>query len=173
MVYSQLLPFSETTRTKRNLRTNSRTNQTNYGCFKITTTETTPKTRIDSPNALRSFWDDHIATSAHFQDNKEHLCVITLNTKYRSIGWNIVSIGCLNESIAHPREIFLPVIATCAYAFVLAHNHPSGDPAPSEADRHLTKSIHTLSKTLQITLLDHVIIGDSARMFSFKENGLI
>ena len=88
-----------------------------------------------------------------------------------------VSKGTLNESLAHPREIFFPVIARAAHSFILVHNHPSGDPQPSEADLRLTRRISEAARILQIQLLDHVIIGQPMNgrqgYFSFKEAGTI
>jgi DNA repair protein RadC len=79
----------------------------------------------------------------------------------------------LNETLAHPREGLKPVLAFRAYAFILVHNHPSGDPSPSEADLRLTRRIVEASKILQLQLIDHVIIGTPApgrnSYFSFKE----
>jgi RadC-like JAB domain len=81
----------------------------------------------------------------------------------------------VNESIAHPREIFKPAIVHPAYSFVMVHNHPSGDPSPSDADLRLTRRINEASRILQINLLDHVIIGAPApkrnSYCSFKEAG--
>jgi DNA repair protein RadC len=83
----------------------------------------------------------------------------------------------LNETLAHPREVLKPVLAFSAYAFILVHNHPSGDPSPSEADLRLTRRIVEASKILQLQLIDHVIIGTPApgrnSYFSFKEAGAI
>jgi len=83
----------------------------------------------------------------------------------------------VNESIAHPRDIFSPVFTAAAYAFILVHNHPSGDPAPSEADRRLTTRLSEAARLLQVQLLDHVILGTAdngrAPWFSFKQTGLI
>ena len=88
-----------------------------------------------------------------------------------------VSKGTVNESIAPPRDIFQPVFTAAAFAFVLVHNHPSGDPAPSEADRRLTTRLAEASKLLQVQLLDHVILGspDNGRTpwFSFKQAGVL
>lgn len=85
--------------------------------------------------------------------------------------------GSLNESIAHPREIFRPAIAAAAYAVIVVHNHPSGDPAPSTADHSLTRRLADAAELLQIKLLDHVIIGAPADgrepYFSFKEAGVL
>lgn len=103
--------------------------------------------------------------------------VILLNTKYDMIGMETISQGTLNESIAHPREVFRPALVHSAFAIVLVHNHPSGDPSPSEADRHLTRRLVTAGDTVGIRLLDHVIIGqpssDRPAYASFREMGLL
>jgi DNA repair protein RadC len=81
------------------------------------------------------------------------------------------------RSIAHPREIFKPVITHSAYLFIMVYNHPSGDPSPSDADLRLTRRINEASRILQLNLIDHVIIGAPARgrssYFSLKEGGVI
>ena len=107
----------------------------------------------------------------------ESLRVVLLNTKQQLLKIATISQGTLNESLAHPREIFKPVITHSAYSFILVHNHPSGDPSPSEADLRLTRRINEASRILQLHLLDHVIIGAPApkrnSYFSFKEAGVI
>ncbi len=107
----------------------------------------------------------------------ESLRVLLLDTRHGLLEESEVSRGSLNESIAHPREIFRPAIAKGAYAIAVAHNHPSGDPQPSEADRRLTRRLAEAGTLLQIPLVDHVIIGakrgDSPAYFSFREAGLI
>ena len=103
--------------------------------------------------------------------------VVLLNAKQHLIKVVSVSEGTLNEAVAHPREIFKPAIIHSAYGFVLVHNHPSGDPNPSEADLRLTRRINEASRVLLINLIDHVIIGSPAPgrtgYFSFKEGGVI
>jgi DNA repair protein RadC len=90
-----------------------------------------------------------------------------------------VSIGSLNESIANPRDIFRPAIITNAYALILMHNHPSGDPSPSEADTRLTRRVSEAATLLQISVLDHVIVGNPGWVgnpkgfFSFKQCGVL
>ena len=85
--------------------------------------------------------------------------------------------GSLNEALAHPREIFRAAILAGAYALILMHNHPSGDPSPSDADRRLTKNIREAASILQINLLDHVIVGSPGMgrpaYFSFREVGIL
>ncbi len=107
----------------------------------------------------------------------ESLRVLLLDTRHGLLEHREVSRGSLNESIAHPREIYRPAIAKGAYAIAVAHNHPSGDPQPSEADRRLTRRLAEAGTLLQIPLVDHVIIGaqrgGNAPYFSFREAGLI
>ena len=108
---------------------------------------------------------------------QESLRVVLLDTRYQLMRVEEISRGTVNESIAHPRDIFAPVFSAAAYAFVLVHNHPSGDPAPSEADRQLTLQLSKAAKLLQVQLLDHVILGspDNGRTpwYSFKQTGLL
>lgn len=109
--------------------------------------------------------------------DRESLRVVLLDTRYRLIAVREVSRGTLNESLAHPREIFKPAITHSAYAFVLAHNHPSGDPSPSDADLRLTRKVGEGARLLQIQMLDHLICGVACTgkpgYFSFKEAGLL
>jgi DNA repair protein RadC len=109
--------------------------------------------------------------------SQEVLRVILLDTRYRHLSTVEITKGSINESLAYPRDIFRPVIGRSAYAFVLAHNHPSGDPAPSEADIRLTRRLGEGARILQINMVDHVIVGqsfdDRPGYFSFKEAGMI
>jgi DNA repair protein RadC len=83
----------------------------------------------------------------------------------------------VNESIAHPREIFRPAVIASAYAVIVVHNHPSGDPSPSQADHSLTRRLAEAAELMQIKLLDHIIIGSQSNhshgYFSFKEAGVL
>ncbi|HXX42508.1 MAG TPA: DNA repair protein RadC [Chthoniobacterales bacterium] len=107
----------------------------------------------------------------------EALRVVLLDTRYRLIRVEDVSKGSMNESIAHPREIFRPALTYSAYAVIVVHNHPSGDASPSQADHSLTRRLAEAAELLQIKLLDHIIIGapDEAGSgyFSFKEAGVL
>jgi DNA repair protein RadC len=109
--------------------------------------------------------------------DRELLRVLLLDTKLRLLAIEDVALGSLNECIAHPREIFRPAIMHSAYAAILVHNHPSGDPTPSQADNRLTKQLGEAAKLLQINFLDHIIIGlpDGGRVpyFSFREAGML
>lgn len=109
--------------------------------------------------------------------HRESLRAVLLDTKLRLIRVEEVSLGSLNESIAHPREIFRPALIYSAFAIVVVHNHPSGDPLPSDADRRITVRLSEAAQILQIRFFDHVIIGsgDGGRQpwFSFREAGLL
>ena len=109
--------------------------------------------------------------------DRESLRVVLLDTRFRLIAISEISKGTLNESLAHPREIFKPAISHSAYAFILVHNHPSGDPAPSDVDLRLTRRVAECARMLQIQFLDHLVIGsphqDRPGYFSFKEAGIL
>ena len=100
-----------------------------------------------------------------------------LGDEMRMLRIESVSVGSMNESIAHPREIFRPAITYSAYAVIVVHNHPSGDPSPSQTDHSLTRRLAEAAELLQIKLLDHIIIGapsdTSPGYFSFKEAGVL
>jgi len=130
----------------------------------------------DAANAAE-FFRETVATREDFDPMREHLVVATLNTKLVPTGYHIVAIGTLTECTAHPREILRPCIVSAAYGFVLFHNHPSGDPSPSQSDRRLTQMLFEACKLMEIRLVDHIIIGspapDRSSYFSFKEAGIV
>jgi len=103
---------------------------------------------------------------------KEHFKLILLNARNKILGISTISIGSLNASIVHPREVFKDAIVHNAYSVVLAHNHPSGDPEPSEDDLTMTKRLIEAGKILGIEVLDHIIITKNG-YFSFKDRGLL
>ncbi|MGD9677322.1 MAG: DNA repair protein RadC [Vulcanibacillus sp.] len=103
---------------------------------------------------------------------QEHFIILLLDTKNQIISKETISIGTLNSSIVHPREVFKPAIKKSVSAIILAHNHPSGDPTPSKEDIEITKRLTKAGEILGIDVLDHIIIGDS-KYISFKEEGLL
>ena len=106
--------------------------------------------------------------------DRELLRVVLLNAKQHLIKVVTVSQGTVNESLAHPREIFKPVITHSAYSFVMVHNHPSGDATPSEADIRLTRRINEASRILDLKLMDHVIIvptPEQSCLFQLQRRG--
>lgn len=104
--------------------------------------------------------------------HKEYFKIILLNTKNKIISIEDISVGSLNSSIVHPREIFNPAVKKSAAALILVHNHPSGDTQPSNEDMEVTKRLIEAGKVLGINILDHIIVGEG-RYLSFKERGLI
>ncbi len=103
---------------------------------------------------------------------KEYFYILLLNTKNQVIAKEEVSVGSLNASIAHPREIFNMPLRKSAASVILCHNHPSGDPSPSQEDLQVTRRLVDAGNILGITVRDHIIIGDGS-YFSFQERGLI
>jgi len=103
---------------------------------------------------------------------KEHFKLILLNPRNKIIGISTISIGTLNASLVHPREVFKDAIAHSAASVVLAHNHPSGDPEPSEDDLTITKRLIEAGKILGVEVIDHLIVGKNG-FFSFKAKGLV
>ncbi len=91
--------------------------------------------------------------------SKEHMKGIYLNTRYKVIHEEVITIGSLDANIIHPREVFRPAIESGAYALLVAHNHPSGDNTPSDSDIEVTKKLKAAGELLQIPLLDHLVIG--------------
>jgi DNA repair protein RadC len=103
---------------------------------------------------------------------KEHFVCLFLNTKNQVIGEETLSIGSLNASIVHPREVFLAAIRRSSAAIICAHNHPSGDPTPSAEDIEITRRLKEAGQIIGIEVLDHLIIGDG-NFVSLKEKGLM
>ena len=100
----------------------------------------------------------------------EQFGVLLLDTKHRVLRSTVLSIGTLDASIVHPREVFREAVAGGAAKIVLFHNHPSGDPEPSREDTHLTERLIAAGVLMGIDVIDHVILGD-ARYFSYREKG--
>jgi DNA repair protein RadC len=124
---------------------------------------------------IRSSADAGALVHAYLEGvDREHFVVLMLDQKNKVIGINTVSVGSLTASVVHPREVFKPAILSNAAAIILAHNHPSGAPQPSQEDRVLTVRLVTAGKLLGISILDHVIIGDgTSAYFSFADEGLL
>jgi len=104
---------------------------------------------------------------------EEVFAMLTLDTKNKITGVFEVSVGSLNQSLVHPREIFKRAIVNNANSIILLHNHPSGNPEPSQDDIATTQRIYECGKLLGIHVLDHVILGDDNKFYSFKEKGVI
>lgn len=103
---------------------------------------------------------------------KEHFLALYLNTRNQLLQKEFVSVGTLNASLVHPREVFEPALRLSAASVILVHNHPSGDPTPSEEDRRMTRRLVEAGELLGLEVLDHVVVSAS-RHYSFQENGEI
>lgn len=121
---------------------------------------------MTSPEAIAEFLQSFFETA-----DREHFIAVCLNSKNKIICVNVVSVGSLNSSVVHPREVFKAAILSNAAAIIVAHNHPSGDSTPSKEDRSITETLSKAGKILGIPVLDHLIIGDN--YYSFAEHGNI
>jgi DNA repair protein RadC len=132
---------------------------------------------LDSPEATFRFWKSVIETKPDFEADKETVIAILLDARLRPRAYHQVALGTVNECPVCPREVFRPVIISAAYAFILVHNHPSGEPGPSNADRSITSQLREGATILQVRFLDHVIVGRSGvsdpPFFSFRDAGLL
>ncbi len=104
--------------------------------------------------------------------DKEHFKVVLLNSKHRVIDIVTVSVGCLDSSLVHPREVFRECLRRNSARVIMVHNHPSGDPTPSQDDIAITRRLSSSGLILGIEVLDHVIVGDN-RYSSLRELGLM
>lgn len=102
----------------------------------------------------------------------ETFLVLHLDNKNRMVGMTTCSIGSMTASLVHPRDVFRPAIANLTAGLILIHNHPSGDPSPSQEDIQITSRLCEVGKLIGIRVLDHVVIGQN-RYFSFADQGLI
>ncbi len=110
----------------------------------------------------------HYASQRILDNKKEQFIILLLDMKNRVIKDETISIGTLNASVIHPREIFKSAIKESANSIILVHNHPSGEPEPSQEDTELTEKLFDAGDLLNIKVLDHVIIGKE-KYYSFKE----
>lgn len=124
---------------------------------------------------IRSPQDAHRMISAVLDlsnDASEKFGILSLNTKNEVTGIHVLSMGSLNVSIVHPREVFKAAILNNAASIVCFHNHPSGDPTPSAEDVEINQRLVESGELLGINVLDHIIVGDN-RHFSMKDKGLM
>lgn len=122
---------------------------------------------LSNPDSVADFLYEY------FRDSyKEEFCVLFLDTKNKVIGAQTVSIGTINQSLVHPREVFRYAIMKNSNSIILSHNHPSGDPTPSKEDILITERLIKAGEYIGIRVLDHLIIGDR-RYISLREENLV
>lgn len=118
----------------------------------------------DAAGILREYLEDV---------DREHFVVLILNTRNEPNSISTVSLGTLNSSLVHPREVFKVALLANGTAVILAHNHPSGDPSPSKEDIDITSKLAEAGGILGIPVLDHIVIGVKGKFVSFKQKGLL
>lgn len=126
----------------------------------------TPDRRYTAPKQVAeifSFLHDEV---------KEYFFSVHLDGKNRILCLDCVSVGSLNQSIVHPREVFKTALLSSAAAIILVHNHPTGDPTPSSEDMTITRRLKEGGDLLGVRILDHIIVGSDG-MTSFVERGLL
>ena len=105
-------------------------------------------------------------------ESREHFLALLLNARHECVAIETVSVGSLNASIVHPREVFRPAVLAAAASIICAHNHPSGDPEPSEEDISITRRLAQVGELLGISLLDHLVVA-ARGVVSLRERGLL
>jgi DNA repair protein RadC len=127
--------------------------------------------KLDGPTAVSELSLD-LARSA--DDGREHFWAVLLNAQLGYLMHTEVSVGTMNASLVHSREVFGPAVRDGAASLVLIHNHPSGDPTPSQEDSRLTRQLVDAGKLLDLPLHDHVIVGNGTGVWvSFAERRLL
>ena len=121
---------------------------------------TAPEMQLcDTPDKAAAYWRTHVVSHPYYNPDVECFVVLLLNTRRRLQGHHLVSTGTLDTILVHPREVFRVAVIAAAAAIVLMHNHPSGDPNPSEGDIKVTRDLIRAGQILKIEVLDHVVMG--------------
>lgn len=128
--------------------------------------------KIRQASEVVAFWRAEVESASWYQEEKECLVVILLNGGNMITGYNLVTLGLLDQSLVHAREVFRPALIAGAGSIILAHNHPSQSQHPSAADIQTTKQLIEAGKIIGIKLLDHVIMTKSGH-FSMQAAGMI
>lgn len=123
---------------------------------------------IRSPEMAAEIFQQFLAGA-----DRENLVILCLDNKNKPTTIHTVSVGSLNSSVVHPREVFKVAILANSASIVLGHNHPSGDPEPSKEDVETTQRLMEAGRIIGIEVMDHVIVGDYGNYISLKEKGLI
>lgn len=124
----------------------------------------------DTPEKTALKIRELVATNPYFDVEKENFVILHLNTRRRIISWELYSQGTKDTILVHPGEVFRSAIVSNASAVIMAHNHPSGDATPSEADIKVTRDLIRAGQLLKVEVLDHIILGDNGYK-SLREMG--
>jgi DNA repair protein RadC len=115
----------------------------------------------DTTDKAADYWRRHVVTHPYFNRDVECFVILLVNTRRKIMGHCLISTGTLDTILVHQREVFRPAVIGAAAAIVLMHNHPSGDPTPSEADIKVTRDLIRGGQLLKIEVLDHVVMGQA------------
>ena len=126
----------------------------------------------DAPKTCWKYWKKNVASNPAFNPAVECFVAVLLNSRRKAMGHYVISTGLVDSLLVHPRETFRAAIVAAASIIVLMHNHPSGDPTPSETDVQVTRDMLRAGQLLKIEVADHVIVGVKD-YFSFKEHGIV
>ncbi|WP_455503646.1 RadC family protein [Blautia sp.] len=126
-----------------------------------------PRLSFNEPITIAKYYMEHLR-----HEEQEVLIVMLLDGRNHLLKEETISRGTVNGTLITPREIFMEALKYHAVAVVLVHNHPSGDPTPSECDREITERVYTSGELLGVKLLDHIVIGDQ-KYISFREQGML
>ena len=124
------------------------------------------KTTIESSMDVYNYYSQDLSAKS-----REYLYALLLDAKQKIISSELISVGSLTQSVAHPREVFAPAIKQAAHSIVLVHNHPSGDPSPSSDDLKITRQLTKVGTMLGIKVLDHIVVGDQ-KYWSYVDAGI-
>ena len=131
-----------------------------------------PAVQFKGPESVAAHWKEHFG-----DETQEHFRVYMLDSQHRVLGTVLTALGGLNAAVVSPRDAFRAAVLQGAEAVILVHNHPSGDPGPSEDDKRLHLRFEEGAKTLGIQLLDSIVIGSEPAGFkgftSLREEGLV
>jgi hypothetical protein len=115
----------------------------------------------DTPDRAAEYWRLHVQTNPYFNPECECFVILLLNTRRRVKGHQLLTIGTMDTILVHPREVFRAAVIASAAAVVLMHNHPSGEPEPSQADIKVTRDLIRAGQLMKIEVLDHVVMGNT------------
>jgi DNA repair protein RadC len=122
------------------------------------TTESVPHHKVRNTSDALAYCEEHFMRLAR-EAKQEEFHVVLLDEKHHVIKSEQITVGLLDKSLVHPREVFKPAVKESASALILVHNHPSGDPTPSQDDRTITKDLKKAAETLGLRILDHIILS--------------
>jgi DNA repair protein RadC len=136
----------------------------NGGEFKVMRLQDAPTREnavLDNPQKIVDYLTPMLPNSIAFRPDVENFIVVHLSSRKRPIGFEVISNGTLDTLLVHPREVFKSGIVANAAGIVLVHNHPSGDPTPSEADIKVTRDMVRAGQLMKIEVCDHIILGQA------------